>query len=471
MFEDKSYKPTICVGFIGPRHNGKTSFVSQLRQKYGEVNMYQFLDASLLSIEKSPQEISRSLIYKLPQEIQTKSSINSYFCIFETSTHHFVTVDIPGNRRRIKNCLKGIYASDSVVLVISMVDEYEDITSSDLNSDVPFKDDPKKVSIGCSYVVECTVVNNQILNIESDQMNTKLSRFVLVDHDFIFGYGLVTEILSTKKQKHSENSKLQFDFLDEKFLNDKNLFLDSIGKNAFALLFASEEIQNDKKIISTLLKNDIMNLQFMSKRVRNDRRFFEDELKHNINILRFASNDLRNDLNFIKFAVYYNPIALKYASEEIQNDYDLVLNCVSREGKTIKYASETLKYHPTIYKAALENNGFSIAFLPNLEISKNLALTIVKTYPEFLHILPSKLKLDEYVVVSILKKKGSLIKFFPRDSKTEKILLTALETDQYFFNFHLSDKFRNDLKFMIKAVQINGKAFQFASQELKQTKN
>ena len=82
--------------------------------------------------------------------------------------------------------------------------------------------------------------------------------------------------------------------------------------------YIPENLRGDKEIVIEAVKRDGWALEFASKELRNDKEVVIEAVKEDGRALQFASEGLRSDLDIVLEAVRNREGAIKYASEEIK---------------------------------------------------------------------------------------------------------------------------------------------------------
>jgi hypothetical protein len=70
-------------------------------------------------------------------------------------------------------------------------------------------------------------------------------------------------------------------------------------------------------------------------------------------------------------------IDLKHASLAEREDFDTVLGAVAQKGSSLQWASHSLKNNSGIVKAAVQNDGLALQFVPQFQNNMSIVLAAV----------------------------------------------------------------------------------------------
>ena len=143
------------------------------------------------------------------------------------------------------------------------------------------------------------------------------------------------EIAGKRKSVGSDTDK-------ESLTNDpeRQLLLETILRNGYALQFASANLRADRDVVLAAVSQDGYALQF-------------------------ASDDLKADRDVVLAAVSQNAFALEYASDDLKADREFVLAVVSQDGYALQFASANLRADREFVLSAVSRNGFALLYVPN----------------------------------------------------------------------------------------------------------
>ena len=102
------------------------------------------------------------------------------------------------------------------------------------------------------------------------------------------------------------------------FRGDKEVVLEAVKQDGWALEYASDELKNDKEVILEAVKQNGQALQCASNDLRNDKEIVLEAVKKVGYALEHASDELKNDKEVVILALQYDIDAIEMSSDEIQ---------------------------------------------------------------------------------------------------------------------------------------------------------
>ena len=136
-------------------------------------------------------------------------------------------------------------------------------------------------------------------------------------------------------------------FIGNNLKGDKEIILEAMKKDGWALKYASKELKNDEEVVMTAIKNISCLEKF---------RLFSDEGdSYNVRILHYASDELKNNKEFMLKTLKKDGELLQYASKELKSDKEVVMTAVKQNGWALAYASDELKNDKDIIIEAIKN--------------------------------------------------------------------------------------------------------------------
>ncbi len=151
-------------------------------------------------------------------------------------------------------------------------------------------------------------------------------------------------MFKTKETALRNISKLKFSKKEfNLFRNDKEVVLEAVKKDSYALQYASDELKNDKEVVLEAVKKDGWALKYASYRLLDDKEVVLAAVEQDGWALQFASDSLKEDKEVVLEAVKKDSYALQYASDELINDKEVVLEAVKKDGRALMFASERLR--------------------------------------------------------------------------------------------------------------------------------
>jgi len=200
----------------------------------------------------------------------------------------------------------------------------------------------------------------------------------------------------------------------------------------------------DEEFMTEVLNIEIKALEYAKENIKNQKSFFLDAInKKEPKLIRFASDSIRNDPQVIMEAILTsnNLSLLNYASKQLKTDKNFLLQVISQLtsvaiGNILAELPVSLRNDPSFLESIIEQT-------PCLCKSRNGA-----TLEEF-----------------ILQSGPRFFRFFPNViQNTEEYLLRLIKSDVMVMSF-ISKAWKNR-SFMLKAIQVNGHALAFASDDL-----
>ncbi|UWV82657.1 DUF4116 domain-containing protein [Mycoplasmopsis cynos] len=220
------------------------------------------------------------------------------------------------------------------------------------------------------------------------------------------------------------------DEMKKEFGKNRDIMLEAVKRNGYALQFASEELKKDKDVVLEAVNQvgDIFLNEFTSDELKKEfgknRDIMLEVVKWNGYALEDASDELKKDKEFISKIIKINPyIILSFINiydEKIQLDSSLL---------NILYSYKTLNFIDFNYIANIseykEKNQNKIN-LSNL-LEKVVQHTPSGTYKyEDLKNLIDKSNEDKQNLISILVKEPDLLKYIPYQFSNDKEFISLI---------------------------------------------
>ncbi|KAF0975389.1 hypothetical protein FDP41_005383 [Naegleria fowleri] len=123
-------------------------------------------------------------------------------------------------------------------------------------------------------------------------------------------------------------------FASDELKNDRDIVSTAIRNDGLAFAFASHNLSSlDVETFSDmyqkkLLRTERIDLPYNDPPFFNDKEIVLEVVKNDGFALKYASNELRKDRGLVMEAVKSNGYALFYASEELQNNHELVMQWI-----------------------------------------------------------------------------------------------------------------------------------------------
>ena len=191
--------------------------------------------------------------------------------------------------------------------------------------------------------------------------------------------------------------------------------------------------------------------------------------------LRFVGLELQADQEIVLAAVTQNGLALQWASEELQGDPKVVLEALrSAKKQGAKKFSSVLEYISNSTGAATlrnQNQELFLFLIQNLFLDSQLLLEEEKALID-LHInnfvANSIFRNQKATILEAVQQDGLALRFASDELRGDReVVLTAVQQDGGALEF-ASDELRGDRKLVLAAVQKDGGALEWASRELQE---
>lgn len=253
-------------------------------------------------------------------------------------------------------------------------------------------------------------------------------------------------------------------YLPQIFKQDREIALAAVQNNGLALEFVAENLRTgDQEIILAALTNTGHAFQYIIGDLKNDHDIILAALHDNINII---PQTLLNDKNFMLKAVAKNGLTLEKASPALKKDKEVVGTAVKQSGRALHYADESFKDNYEIVFAAIEQDpDFFVHVSKTFKNNFEIALTAVRGSRNAYQYISEELKENEIILEAALEHSGEALRHTSvklRDNK--QLVLKAVETINCFK--YASNELRGDREVLLKALNVDCFAIEFASPEL-----
>lgn len=183
-----------------------------------------------------------------------------------------------------------------------------------------------------------------------------------------------------------KNNCYAIKYLDEEFTHDKEIGLYSVAKDGEMIKFLSEDLKKDKDIVYKAIDSK-KGLWFAFKEIgdifKDDKGLILKAVSFDGNILSYASDRLKSDREVVLAAIKSNPNALKYVDKELCDDRELVFEAVKNKGFVLEYASAKLKSDIEIVSEAMKDSVNYLNYASKkLRDDKNLLREYVKYFKD-----------------------------------------------------------------------------------------
>lgn len=167
------------------------------------------------------------------------------------------------------------------------------------------------------------------------------------------------------------------------------------------------------------------------------------------------------------------PLDLRRASLWQCDQFDIVLSSCRSDGMMLEFASWTLKDHPKIACAALENNARSVAFISHrLKSDLEFVKSVLHLKDlSFICGMDERFTSDDKVALELLRINPNLFNFLNPALKANRSFLLQAVQQQYTLYNQLGDEVASDLSFLNELCfvhgEINPSAFDVVEHQLK----
>lgn len=127
------------------------------------------------------------------------------------------------------------------------------------------------------------------------------------------------------------------------FWDDREVVLEAILKNRFAICCASKDLKADRKFILEAVARNGGVLEHIYERFNTDKEVVLAAVKNNSFMIKYASETLKSDKAVVLAAVEQDGWMLKYALGDVLSDKGVVLAACLQHSSSIEYASHELQ--------------------------------------------------------------------------------------------------------------------------------
>ena len=164
------------------------------------------------------------------------------------------------------------------------------------------------------------------------------------------------------------NNNLDEDF--DEFLKFEDLYGDQDNLN-----------HNNILTLDSCINKITINARFLPKDFLKVKEIMMEVVKNDIFALYYASDTLKNNRDLVLESVKNNGLSLCWASEDLRSDEEIVLEAVKQDGYSFQYANENLKKDKNIVIMCAEANNWSVIYADeNLQKDKDVLLKVSSNY-------------------------------------------------------------------------------------------
>jgi hypothetical protein len=196
--------------------------------------------------------------------------------------------------------------------------------------------------------------------------------FNFVDTKFINDYDVVSETVKTNgyiyTQLHSSFRKkkeilypavnscpsiLQYPLLSP-YLDDRNVFLQAVQGDGFAIKYGTLKIQNDKEIVIKAIQNGL-DFEKATIEMQNDKEIALEAVKKNYFVCGKLPDKFLSDPDVITMSTKYFPETIK--DSHLKNNFEFILSLIKINDKIYNELSDDFQSNKEIVMTALINKS------------------------------------------------------------------------------------------------------------------
>ncbi|MFZ2719188.1 MAG: DUF4116 domain-containing protein [Candidatus Absconditicoccaceae bacterium] len=284
-----------------------------------------------------------------------------------------------------------------------------------------------------------------------------------------------------KENERKENERKE----NERKENERKNAIISIKSNRENIKSMSIELRDNKEIILIAVEQNGYALKRASNRLKDDKQIVLSAVKQNGLTLNHASDKLQDNEEIVLAAINQNPSSRRYVSERLRNNKKLIITFLEKGGGDSHYGYNNIPDNRgndrEIVLAALKYSeifeGKFKSHLIKFKNDKDVLMAAIENSNTSsksecpLEYASDKLKDDENIVLSAVKKNGYNIKYASEKLKDNKEMVLAAINENPHALEYVSDRLKDDENIVLQAIVSNGYAFKHASEKLKNNKN
>ena len=165
----------------------------------------------------------------------------------------------------------------------------------------------------------------------------------------------------------------------------------------------------------------------------------------------------------------YGP-ALEFASPDLKRDEEVCLEAIKQNGRALEFCSPDLKRRKDFVMRAVKLNGSALMYAaPSLQAEKDVVMEALKTAGYVLEFASPRLKADREIVLQAMKSDPRLLLELSPHFKNREFYLDLTVLNPYALNVIRMEQpnILDDMDFVLKALNRNGKVLLLLSSELK----
>jgi len=275
--------------------------------------------------------------------------------------------------------------------------------------------------------------------------------------------------------------------IPKKLLDDKQIALKLVNKNANSLKHLSKRLKKDVDVAIVALKKDAHTIAYIDKALLSNKKVIEVYLSTpDASLSKLDPSIMQNkklmyiyakasSQNYCKLPRYLKSDK-KLAVEALKKDFsivecfdksflkdrDFVLQMVSKNGLTLQYVNAKFRDDKEIVSKAIEQNAISYLYASkNLKNDKSLTIEAVSGLGILLKTLSPAQKADKDIVLSAIKSNPLVLKFASPNLKNDKEVVIEAVKKSHLALFFASHKLKRDRAFALEVLKVNGLALVF----------
>lgn len=196
----------------------------------------------------------------------------------------------------------------------------------------------------------------------------------------------------------------------------------------------NEQYKDNKEVVLLCVKTNGLALQFASPHLQRDKEVCLEAIKQHVHALEFCSPDLKRNMEFVMSAVKLDGAALMYAAPSLQAEKDVVMEALKTAGYVLEFASPRLKADPEIVLQAMKRDPRLLLELSTRFKTREIYLDLIAARPDALKAIlmeqPNILD-DMDFVLKALNRNGKVLLLLSSELKSDPLLLSyAKYSDQ-----------------------------------------
>jgi hypothetical protein len=307
--------------------------------------------------------------------------------------------------------------------------------------------------------------------------------------------------------KFKENINIDtIEYAPKELCDDDEFMKPSILNNPKLFEYASETLkhefkQNDELMKQLILKNTKL-FDYASETLKQNDEFMKQLIMINPSKFDYASETLKQDDEFIKQYIMISPYNLKYASENIKEDFEFMNKLISSHEDRIEfiimhgiseklknndefmmplvlkyprllydYTSETLKQDDEFLKQLIMVDSFMIEYASeNITNNDEFMMPLILKHPRLYDYASETLKQDDEFMKQLIMidphKLENASENIKEDFEFMNKLIASHKNKIYFIMDFISERLKNNDKFMMPLVLEDSTLYEYASQNL-----